>query len=77
METDMKINKEQMMKLAAKSDAELWAEILAIAKSHGYDLQQAPPKSEELERIRRALRGAEKITLSEAARIMNSYKKRG
>ena len=72
----MKINKEQLMKLADKSDAELWAEILAIAGSHGYNLQKTPPRPEDIERIRRALRGAEKISLSEAARIMNTYKNR-
>lgn len=70
----MRINKEEMKRLAEKSDADLWAEILRIAGSHGYNLQKTPPKPEELERIRRALSGAEKISLGEAARIMNTYK---
>ena len=71
----MKVNKEQMKKLAEKSDSELWAEIIALAKSHGYTLPEAMPKHEDIERIRRALLGVEKISLSEAAKIMNSYKK--
>ena len=73
----MKVNKEQMKKLAEKSDPELWAEIIALAKSHGYTLPEAMPKHEDIERIRRALLGVEKISLAEAAKIINSYKKKG
>ena len=71
----MKINKEEMKKLAAKSDAELWSEIQAIAKSHGYTLPTAMPSHENLEKIRRALSGAEKISLSDAAKIMKNHSK--
>ena len=71
----MKINKEEMKKLAGKSDAELWAEIQAIAKSHGYSIPSSQPRHEDIEKIRRALLGVEKISLSDAAKIMNSYKK--
>ena len=71
----MKVNKEQMKKLAQKSDAELWAEIQALAKSHGYTLPSAMPKHEDIEKIRRALLGVEKISLTDAAKIINSYKK--
>ncbi len=69
----MKINKEEMKKLAAKSDTELWAEIQAIAKSHGYTLPTNQPRHEDIEKIRRALSGVEKISLSDAARIMKNY----
>ena len=72
----MKVNKEQMKRLAEKSDKELWEEIIAIAKRHGYTLSEKPPSHEDIERIRRALLGAEKISLSEATKIMNNYKKR-
>ena len=72
----MKINKEEMKKLAAKPDAELWSEIQAIAKSHGYTLPTAMPRHEDIERIRRALSGVEKISLSDAAKIMKSYNKK-
>ena len=70
----MKINKEELKRLSEKSDADMWAEILRIASSRGFELQKTPPKAEDLERIRRALSGAEKISLGEAAKIMNSYK---
>ena len=72
----MKVNKEEMKKLAKKSDAELWKEIQSIAKNHGYTLPEAMPKHEDIERIRRALLGVEKISLGDAARIMNNYKKK-
>ncbi len=71
----MKIDKEKLKKLAEKSDADMWQEILKIAKSHGYTLPEAMPKHEDIEKIRRALSGAEKISLSDAAKIMNRYKK--
>ncbi len=71
----MKIDKEHLKKLAQKSDEELWREVLTIAKSHGYTLPEAMPKHEDIEKIRRALSGAEKISLTDAAKIMNSYKK--
>ena len=74
-ENGMKINKEELKRLAEKPDNELWGEILAMAKSHGYNLPSNPPKHEDIERIRRALTGSEKISLTEAAKIMNSYKK--
>jgi hypothetical protein len=72
----MKINKDEMKRLAEKGDAELWAEILSIAKSHGYNLSGTSPRPEDLEKIRRALLGVEKISLADATRIMNNYKKR-
>lgn len=71
----MKVNKEQLKKLAEKSDADLWREIHSIAKSHGYTLPEATPSHENIEKIRRTLLGSEKISLSDAAKIMNSYKK--
>ncbi len=71
----MKINKEELKELAGKSDSELWNEIQKIASSHGYKLPSTAPSSENLEKIRRALSGAEKINLADAARIINSCKK--
>ena len=71
----MKIDKERLKKMAEKSDDELWGEILSMAKARGFSLPEKTPKHEDIERIRRALTGAEKISLSDAAKIMNSYKK--
>ncbi len=71
----MKINKEELKQLAEKNDSELWGEIQKIAGSHGYKLPESSPGHENLEKIRRALSGAEKMNLADAARIINSCKK--
>ena len=71
----MKVNKEQMQKLANKSDSELWQEIVSMAKSHGYTLPKEAPSSENIEKIRRAMLGYEKISLTDAAKILGTYKK--
>ena len=73
----MKIDKEQLRALADRSDKELWEAIGSIASSHGYTLPSALPKSEDMEKIRAALRGTEKINMREAVRLMNEYKRRG
>ena len=72
----MKINKDELKRLLEKSDAELWASITEMAKAKGYDLQLGTPSKETIEKIRRALSGIEKISLSDAARIVNGYKKK-
>lgn len=72
----MKVNKEQMKRLAEKPDKELWAEIVAMARSHGYTLPNETPSGEDIERIRRAMLGVEKISLTDAAKIINTYKKK-
>ena len=71
----MKVNKEQLQRLVNKPDNELWQEIVLMAKSHGYTLPDETPKSEDIERIRRAMLGVEKISLTDAAKILSTYKK--
>ncbi len=71
----MKIDKEELKRLSEKNDTELWKEIQRIAGSHGYTLPTASPSPAELEKIRRALSGAEKMNLVDAARILNNCKK--
>ena len=70
----MKINKEELKQMAEKNDKELWADIYRIAKSHGYNLPPDAPEHKDMERIRGAMRGTEKININEAARILNSFK---
>ena len=72
----MKIDKDKLRALSEKGDEELWREIQRIAGEHGYKLPVSAPKHEDMERIRGALSGAEKISLGDAARIMNSFKKK-
>ena len=71
----MKLDKEKLKLMAEKPDADLWADIYEMAKSHGYNIPKTAPRHEDMERIRGALRGSEKISLGDAARIMNNYKK--
>ena len=70
----MRVNKEELKKMAEKSDEELWASIKEIAKSHGFNLPEETPKKENLEKIRGVLSGNEKFNLSDATKIINSYK---
>ena len=72
----MRVNKDELAKLAQKSDAELWQEIQGIAARHGYTLSEAMPSRENMQKIRSAMLGVERINLSDAARIINAHKKK-
>lgn len=74
---DMRIDKEQLKSLSEKPDDELWQIINSIASRHGYELPKVTPKSEDMEKIRAAMRGTEKLNMKEAVRLMSAYKKRG
>ncbi len=70
----MRVNKEELKRLAEKSDAELWQSISEIAREHGINLPNKSPDKAELEKIRRAMLGIEKISFTEAMKIVNKYK---
>ncbi len=72
----MKINKEDLKLLADKDDASLWAEIFKMASEHGYSIRKEPPNHSDMEKIRGAMRGIDKINLKDAVRMMNTYKER-
>lgn len=72
----MRVNKEELARLAQKSDAELWGEIQSIASKYGYALPKEIPPREKMEKIRAALTGVERLNLSDAAKILNAYKKK-
>ncbi len=73
----MRVNKEELKRLASQSDEELWQSISEIAKGHGINLPLNSPDKAELDKIRRAMLGVEKISLTEAMKIVNKYKKQG
>lgn len=73
----MKIDKEQLKRLAEKSDGELWSDIRQIAGSHGFKLPEKVPPHEELMKIRAALTGAEKLNMLDAVKLLNNYRKKG
>ena len=70
----MKINREKILELAAKPDAELWCEIVKIASSHGISLPDKTPSHEELEKLRGAVTGA-KFSMGDALKILDAYRK--
>ena len=72
----MKFNKEKMEALAALPDKEMWEEIRKIAGERGLKLPDSAPPRETMEKIRGAMKGAEKISLAEAARIMQNLKRK-
>ena len=71
---DMRLNKEELKKISEKPDSELWETIKKMGSGHGLNLPDTPPNHESLEKIRRILSGTEKINLTEATKIINSYK---
>ena len=71
----MKISQEKMDMLAKMNDAELWREIRIIAKGYGINLPDRTPSHEELEKVRGLISGGGKISLSDAYKIINQYKK--
>ncbi len=73
----MKIDKEKLASLAALGDRELWMTICQIAANHGYKLPENQPTDSDMEKIRRALNGSEKLNMREAVKLLNNYKKRG
>ena len=72
----MKINKEKFEALANLPDAEMWEEIGKIASRRGVTLPDTMPERQTMERIRKTLMGVEKISMTEAVRILQNYKKR-
>ena len=70
----MKVNKEQLESLASKNDEALWKEIQEIASRHGLPLPEKMPSHASMERLREAMLSVEKISLSDATRLINSYK---
>ncbi len=73
----MKIDKEKLMELSGKSDAELWRVISEIAGKHGYALPKNTPEKSEMDKIRAIMGNADKINMREAMRILQEYKRRG
>ena len=71
----MKIDKEKISALAALDDNALWTQIRTIANSHGFKLPQTTPKHEQMEKLRFAITGSDKINLTDAIKILNQYRK--
>ena len=72
----MKINKEDLARLAALPDDQLWAEVLRVGKSHGINLPTSQPSHADLDKLRGIVSGS-RINMGEAFRILNEYRRSG
>ncbi len=72
----MKINLEGLRALCALSDEELWREVRGIAAKHGLNLPEQTPPHSEIEKMREAVSGGGGISLSDAMRLVNEYRRR-
>ena len=70
----MRFDKSRLEALAALPDDKLWAEIVRIAGSFGYELPQATPPHQDLEKMRSAVR-SDRISIPDAVKLINQYKK--
>lgn len=73
----MKFDANKLRILTEKSDLELWLAIKGIATASGLSLSDTPPSPTEMAKLRSLLAGADKMSPTEAARIVNDLKKRG
>lgn len=71
----MKIDKTKLDAMLTLSDEELWAEIRSVAKSKGINMPVGTPSGTELEKVRCALRDADKLNLPTAMRLINDLKR--
>ena len=70
----MKINRTEIMRLAALPDDLLWAEIVRIASGYGIALPTSVPPHSEMEKLREAVTGS-KINMGDAMRLLNTYRR--
>ena len=70
----MKLDRELLAKLASQDDDALWASIVSIAREKGIRLPPATPPHETMVRLRGTLSGNGALSLSEAVKIISSYK---
>lgn len=71
----MKIDKTKLDAMLTLSDDALWAEIRAVAGAKGINMPEKSPSSAELNKVRCALRDADKLNLPTAMRLINDLKR--
>ena len=69
-------DKNELARLAELDDSALWESIKKIASEHGYTLGERTASHDDLEKVRAIFKGTEKFNVREAARLINTYKKR-
>ena len=73
----VKINKEMIIQISNMEDRELWRTVTGIAAGYGIKLNNEMPPKEELNRLRELLRASDRLSISDALRIIATYKKKG
>ena len=73
-EDAMRIDKEKLKRLMELDDAALWGEIVKMGKSFNFNINEATPRAEDMQKIR-SLLDEGKINPYSAMKIMQSYKK--
>ena len=71
----MKLDKSKLDALAALPNDKLWEAISSIAGSHGVNLPNNSPSAEELDKLRLALTELDKMSMIDALKIVNKYKR--
>lgn len=71
----MRIDKAKLEALAALPDDRLWAAVRQLAASHGLSLPEGTPPHEELERLRTMAKEADRLSLRDAMRLINAYRR--
>ena len=72
----MKVDKDKLNALLAMSDSDLWREVRAIAKGHGFTLPENAPPPSEMQKLRGAVSGGSTLNLAHAIKIINDYRRR-
>ena len=70
----MKLNKAKLEALAALDDAHLWQEIRSAAQRFGYTLPENQPAGKDIARIRSAMKEADKLNVTDIAKLLSSLK---
>ena len=71
----MKLDKSKLDALASLPDDKLWEAIGSIATSHGINLPKSSPSREEIDKLRRALTDLDRMSMIDAMKIVNKYKR--
>ena len=71
----MKIDKDKLMAMSMLSDEELWKTIRKVGEAHGVKTPEAAPSASDMQKIKAALRDADKINLAGALKIIDNHRK--
>ena len=71
----MKIDKDKLRAMSMLSDEELWKTIREVGNAHGLKTPEVPPSAGDMQKIKSALRDADKINLAGALKIIDNHRK--